>query len=163
MMFKRVPFEKILPVFLSVVLVLVVGGLSSMVTRPAVASWYVDLNKPFFTPPNWLFAPVWTLLYVLMGIAAGRVWLRGKHHQWGKTALYHYGAQLIFNGLWSLVFFGLHAPKLGMLVIIILLVLIERTIHWFKLVDRIAAYLLYPYLIWVTYASFLNGAIALNN
>lgn len=148
---------------LSVLLPLGIGGISSMVTRPAVTSWYVYLDKPFFTPPNWIFAPVWTLLYVLMGLAAARVWTTGKHHLWGKTALYHYGVQLLFNGLWSLVFFGLKAPKLGMFVIVILFILIERTIYWFKLVDRTAAYFLYPYLIWVTYAALLNGGIAFLN
>lgn len=98
-----------------------------------------------------------------MGIAAGRVWYFGKHHIWGKTALYHYAAQLIFNGLWSLVFFGLEAPGWGLLVIIILLVLIERTVYWFKLVDRPSAYLLYPYLAWVAFATLLNGAIVVMN
>ena len=144
-------------------LALSVGFLSSRVTRPAVADWYVGLNKPFFNPPNWVFGPVWSMLYLCMGIAAGRVWYFGKHHIWGKTALYHYAAQLIFNGLWSLVFFGLQAPGWGLLVIFILLVLIQRTLYWFKLVDRPAAYLLYPYLAWVAFASVLNGAIVFLN
>ena len=77
----------------------------------------------------------------------------------GKTALYHFGAQLIFNGLWSLVLFGLRSPLLGMIVIITLLILIERTIYWFRLVDKKAAFLLYPYLAWVSFATLLNGAI----
>jgi len=94
-----------------------------------------------------------------MGWAAGRVWFYGRRHLWGKTALYHFGAQLIFNGLWSLVFFGLRNPLLGLLVILILWVLIERTLYWFRLVDKKAAYMLYPYLAWVSFATVLNAAI----
>ena len=138
---------------------LAVGFLSSIVTQQAIPTWYAGLEKPFFSPPNWLFAPVWTLLYILMGWAAGSVWHYGKRHRWGKTALYHFGAQLIFNGLWSLVFFGLRNPLLGLLVIITLLILIERTIYWFRLVDKKAAYLLYPYFLWVSFATLLNGAV----
>lgn len=151
--------DRILPIVSFVLLCLGIGWLSSMVTRIAVVEWYPDLEKPFFSPPNQLFAPVWLVLYVLMGWAAGRVWFYGKHHRWGKTALYHFGAQLIFNGLWSLVFFGLHSPLLGLIVIAILWILIERCIFWFRLVDRRSAYLLYPYLIWVSFATLLNAAI----
>jgi len=151
--------DRILPIVSFVLLCLGIGWLSSMVTRIAVVEWYADLEKPFFSPPNQLFAPVWLVLYVLMGWAAGRVWFYGKHHRWGKTALYHFGAQLIFNGLWSLVFFGLHSPLLGLIVIAILWILIERCIFWFRLVDRKSAYLLYPYLIWVSFATLLNAAI----
>jgi len=152
-----------LPYFIAVsigaFIALAVGFLSSLVTRQAISDWYVGLEKPFFSPPNWLFAPVWTLLYILMGWAVGSVWYFGRRHRWGKTALYHFGAQLIFNGLWSLVFFGLRSPLLGMLVIITLWILIERTIYWFRLVDRKAAFLLYPYFAWVSFAALLNGAI----
>ena len=151
--------DRILPIVSFFLLCLGIGWLSSMVTRIAVVEWYADLEKPFFSPPNQLFAPVWLVLYVLMGWAAGRVWFYGKHHRWGKTALYHFGAQLIFNGLWSLVFFGLHSPLLGLIVIAILWILIERCIFWFRLVDHKSAYLLYPYLIWVSFATLLNAAI----
>ena len=151
--------DRILLIVSFVLLCLGIGWLSSMVTRIAVVEWYADLEKPFFSPPNQLFAPVWLVLYVLMGWAAGRVWFYGKHHRWGKTALYHFGAQLIFNGLWSLVFFGLHSPLLGLIVIAILWILIERCIFWFRLVDHKSAYLLYPYLIWVSFATLLNAAI----
>ena len=144
---------------LGIVLSLSVGFLSGQVTQSAIPTWYAGLAKPFFSPPNWVFAPVWTLLYTLMGWAAGRVWFYGRRHLWGKTALYHFGAQLIFNGLWSLVFFGLRNPLLGLLVILILWVLIERTLYWFRLVDKKAAYMLYPYLAWVSFATVLNAAI----
>lgn len=156
---KKRKLSYFIAVSIGVFIALAVGFLSSLVTRQAISDWYVGLEKPFFSPPNWLFAPVWTLLYILMGWAVGSVWYFGRRHRWGKTALYHFGAQLIFNGLWSLVFFGLRSPLLGMLVIITLWILIERTIYWFRLVDRKAAFLLYPYFAWVSFAALLNGAI----
>ena len=85
----------ILAIISGIVLSVAVGFLSSKVTQPVIVSWYAGLTKPFFSPPNCLFAPVWTLLYVLMGWASGRVWYFGRRHLWGKTALYHFGAQLI--------------------------------------------------------------------
>lgn len=156
---KKITASYFISILGGVTLSLAVGFLSSIVTQQAIPNWYAALVKPFFSPPNWLFAPVWTLLYILMGWAVGSVWHYGKRHRWGKTALYHFGAQLIFNGLWSLVFFGLKNPLLGLLVIITLLILIERTIYWFRLVDKKAAYLLYPYFLWVCFATLLNGSI----
>jgi benzodiazapine receptor len=94
-----------------------------------------------------------------MGWAVGRVWVLGKHHRWGKTALYHFGVQLIFNGLWSIVFFGMQNPALALVVILILGVLIERTIKWFRLIDRLASRFLYPYFAWVCFATVLNVSI----
>lgn len=151
----QLPVASLIGIFLS----LSVGFLSSIVTQAAIPTWYAGLNKPLFSPPNWLFAPVWTLLYTLMGIAVARVWFYGRRHRWGKTALYHFGAQLIFNGLWSLVFFGLRNPLMGLFVILILWILIQRSIFWFRLVDRKASFMLYPYLMWVSFATLLNGAI----
>ena len=156
---KRQRSQLIIASALGIILCLGVGFLSSRVTMEAIPTWYLGLNKPFFSPPNWLFAPVWTVLYILMGLSVGRVWFYGRRHLWGKTALYHFGAQLIFNGLWSLVFFGLKNPLLGILVIIILWILIERTIYWFRTVDRKSAFMLYPYIAWVSFASVLNTAI----
>ena len=141
---RRQKSQLILAIILGIILSVAVGFLSSKVTQSVIASWYAGLTKPFFSPPNWLFAPVWTLLYVLMGWASGRVWYFGRRHLCGKTALYHFGAQLIFNGLWSLVFFGLKNPLVGLLVIIVLLILIERTIKWFRIVDKLSSYMLYP-------------------
>lgn len=147
----------------AVVLCLGVGFLTGQATQLSVKTWYTTLEKPFFTPPNWLFAPVWTLLYVMMGVAAGRIWHRGLQNKKVKTALYFFGLQLLFNGLWSMVFFGLRNPILGMLVIVILLFLILKTVQNFRRVDRLAALLLYPYLLWVGYASLLNGRIVVLN
>jgi len=148
---------------LSISLAFAVGGLAGQVTQEAIPQWYAQLNKPFFNPPNIIFGPVWTLLYFLMGWAAARVFLKGRHHKWGKTALYHYGAQLVLNGLWSLVFFGLQQPIAGFVLIVILLFLIERSIHWFRLVDKTSSYMLYPYLAWVSFAGLLNLSIVILN
>ena len=109
---KKITASYFISILGGVTLSLAVGFLSSIVTQQAIPNWYAALVKPFFSPPNWLFAPVWTLLYILMGWAVGSVWHYGKRHRWGKTALYHFGAQLIFNGLWSLVFFGFLSLKM---------------------------------------------------
>jgi len=148
--------KKLVYVFISVVICLVIGYLSSIVTQSSVNDWYTTLNKPSFNPPNWLFAPVWTVLYVLMGISAGWVWAKGFHHKWVKTGLYHFGFQLLLNALWSIVFFGLKNPFLAFLVIITLVIMLILTIRWFKVVSKFAAILLIPYLAWVCFATLLN-------
>ena len=144
---------------IAVMVCLLIGFLSGFATQSSVDTWYADLNKPGFNPPNWIFAPVWTILYTMMGIAAGLVWARGFYHIWVKTALYHFGFQLLLNGLWSIVFFGFRQPFAGLLVILALLLAIIFTIKWFKVVSAIAAYLLVPYLLWVCFATFLNYKI----
>ena len=121
----------LLKIIISIVICLAVGFLASIATQTGVDGWYETIQKPSFTPPNAVFAPVWTVLYVLMGIAAGIVWSRGLHHIWVKTALYHFVFQLLFNALWSLVFFNLEQPLWALLVIITLLILILLTIKWF--------------------------------
>ncbi len=146
-------------ILIAVAVCLVIGFLSASATASSVNTWYATLNKPSFNPPDWIFAPVWTVLYILMGIAAGMVWSRGFYHKWVKTALYHFGFQLLLNGLWSIVFFGLREPGMALMVILSLVVMILLTIKWFKIVDRKAAYLLYPYLAWVCFATILNFSI----
>lgn len=138
---------------------LVIGFLSSMATQSSVNTWYVTLNKPCFNPPNWLFAPVWTVLYILMGISAGWVWSKGVYHKWVQTALYHFGFQLLLNALWSIAFFGLRNPFLGLLIILALIVMLSLTIRWFYVVSKVAALLLVPYLLWVCFAAALNFKI----
>ncbi len=151
--------KRILYITISVAVCLLIGFLSSIATQSSVNDWYVTLNKPGFTPPNALFAPVWTVLYILMGISAGIVWSKGYHHIWVKTALYHFVFQLLFNALWSIVFFGLKNPLLGFVVILILLTLVMLTIRWFRVISKPAALLLVPYLLWVAFASALNYKI----
>ncbi|MEQ8218071.1 MAG: TspO/MBR family protein [Arenibacter sp.] len=144
---------------ISVTVCLTIGFLSSFATQSSVNDWYLELNKPSFNPPNWIFAPVWTVLYIMMGVAAGIVWAKGFYHIWVKTALYHFGIQLLFNALWSIIFFGFKNPFAALLVILALLVLIIFTIKWFKVVSNTAALLLIPYLLWVCFATALNYKI----
>ncbi len=144
---------------LSIAICIAIGFISGMATQSSVETWYAALNKPSFNPPNWLFGPVWTVLYILMGWAAGLVWSRGLHHKWVKTALYHFGLQLLLNGSWSIVFFGLREPFWAFWVLIALLVMIALTIKWFRIVSKTAALLMIPYLAWVLFAGVLNLAI----
>ena len=153
----------ILGISIAMLLSLSIGGLSGYATREAIPLWYSGLNKPFFTPPNAVFGPVWSLLYAMMGIAAGWVWSFGSHHRWVKTALYHFSAQLMVNALWSIVFFGWKSPEIALAVIAVLLVLIYRTIYWFSIIHKPTAYLLYPYFAWVSFASVLNLSIVYLN
>nr|WP_297787085.1 TspO/MBR family protein [uncultured Allomuricauda sp.] len=151
--------KRIVYITISVLVCLAIGFLSSIATQSSVNDWYVTLNKPSFTPPNYLFAPVWTALYIMMGIAAGIVWSKGYHHIWVKTALYHFVFQLLLNALWSIVFFGLKNPLGGMIVILALLTMIILTIKWFKVISKPAALLMIPYVLWVAFASALNYKI----
>ena len=151
--------KRIIYITLSVLVCLAIGFLSSIATQSSVNDWYVTLNKPSFTPPNYLFAPVWTALYIMMGVAAGIVWSKGYHHIWVKTALYHFVFQLLLNALWSIVFFGLKNPLGGMVVILALLTMIILTIKWFGVISKPAALLMVPYVLWVAFASALNYKI----
>jgi len=151
--------KKLTYIAISVTICLIIGFLSAFATQSSVNDWYLSLNKPSFNPPNWIFGPVWMVLYVLMGIAAGIVWAKGFYHIWVKTALYNFGFQLLFNALWSVVFFGFKNPFWALLVILFLLALILLTIKWFNVVSRTAAYLLIPYFLWVCYATILNYKI----
>ncbi len=146
-----------------ITLCLGVGLMASIATQMSVNTWYQILEKPFFTPPSWLFGPVWSLLYILMGIALGRVIFFITHDKLDKIGLYYFGGQLLLNGLWSLIFFGLRNPILGLLVIVILLFLILRTIKWFRAIDKLSAQILYPYFIWVIFATLLNAGIVFLN
>ena len=151
--------KKITHIVIALAICMLMGFLSGYATQSSVNDWYISLNKPSFNPPNWIFAPVWTILYIMMGVAAGIVWAKGFHHIWVKTALYHFGFQLLFNALWSIVFFGFQNPFWALIVILILLVSILFTIKWFKVVSNTAAYLLIPYFLWVCFATLLNYKI----
>lgn len=151
--------KRYLNISIAVVICLLVGFMSSLAVMDAVQGWYTTLAKPFFTPPDAVFSPVWIILYIMMGVSVGIVWNRGFHHIWVKTALYHFLFQLLLNALWSIVFFGLHSTLGGLLVILTLFILLLFTYKWFKVVDKIAAYLLIPYILWVAYATVLNIGI----
>lgn len=151
--------KKLIQIFVAVGICLLAGAIGSMATQTSVNTWYTTLSKPVFNPPNWLFAPVWTLLFVLMGISAGIVWNKGVYHKWVKTALYHFGFQLLLNVAWSLVFFGLKEVFGALLIVLGLFVVLLFTYKWFKVVSIKAAYLLVPYILWVAFASVLNFSI----
>lgn len=138
---------------------LFIGFMASTATQTSIGDWYPSLQKPWFNPPNWIFGPVWMILYVLMGISAGIVWSKGFYHKWVQVALYHFGFQLLLNGAWSLLFFGLKEPFWALLDIIALFILLLLTIKWFKLISSTAAYLLVPYAVWVLFAMALNFEI----
>ncbi len=155
--------KKLTYIVVTVSACLIIGFLASFATQSSVNDWFISLNKPSFNPPNWIFAPVWAILYVMMGIAAGLVWAKGFHHLWVKTALYHFGFQLLLNAFWSIIFFGLKKPFWGLLVIIALLILLALTIKWFKVVNKTAALLLIPYFLWICFATVLNYKIWVMN
>jgi tryptophan-rich sensory protein len=139
------------------------GGIGSYFTAPAISGWYANLKKPFLTPPDWVFAPVWITLYVLMGIAAYLVW---REHRYGKPrqkALLLFGIQLVLNALWSFLFFGLRSPLAGLLGIAALAVCILLTIRLFLRISFPAGLILVPYLLWTGYAAGLNFSIYLLN
>ncbi len=140
----------------SLFLCLGAGWTGSFFTRDAVINWYPELLKPAFNPPAWVFAPVWTVLYFLMGIALFLVWKKGFSTFGVSTAITVFLIQLVFNVAWSVVFFGLHSILGGLGVIAFLWLLIVLTIYVFAPVSVMAAWLLVPYLIWVSFASFLN-------
>ncbi len=159
----KTKFQKRFAIILSIIICLAVGGIAGSITQSAIPGWYSELEKPFFTPPNWIFGPVWTLLYVLMGWSAGWIWSFGIHHKWVKTALFYFGTQLVLNGMWSLIFFGLKKIVGGLIIILTLLILVLLTIKWFRIVNKKAAFLLYPYICWLLYATALNMGIYVLN
>jgi benzodiazapine receptor len=128
-------------------------------TDDSINNWYANLNKPPFTPPNWLFGPVWTTLYILMGISAFLVWRKGLDNKAVRKALIWFVVQLILNALWSLLFFGLQSPLLGLIDIFLLVFAIILTLICFEEISGWATLLLVPYLAWVTFAVLLNLAI----
>jgi tryptophan-rich sensory protein len=147
----------------SIALCFFVAFSGSMVTTPAITSWYAGLEKPFFNPPNWIFGPVWTVLYLLMGISFYRVWNNVDSWKKEKKAITAFFVQLFLNFLWSLVFFGFEQPVGAFFVILLLWLAIFYTIKSFMQIDKTAAYLLIPYLLWVSFASVLNIFIAALN
>lgn len=152
--------NKITRILTVVVTCLAIGYFSGMVTRSSIATWYPTLIKPSFNPPNWIFAPVWSMLYVMMGVAAGLVWNRiESEKEVVKKALVVFAIQLALNALWSFLFFGLKNPMLAGLEIIILWLMIYETYLQFAKINKIAGYLLLPYLAWVSFATVLNASI----
>lgn len=153
---------KILKLVASIVVSFAAGAIGSLATVSNIPTWYAGLDKPWFNPPNWVFGPVWSTLYLLMGIALYLVWT--AESTTSKTKAYVlFGTQLVLNTLWSVVFFGLHQPWLAGVVIAALLVTIVMTMHEFRRFSKVAMWLLAPYVAWVLFASVLNISVALLN
>lgn len=152
--------NKYLKIIICVAICLTVGYLSSIVTQSSIETWYPTIEKPSFNPPNWVFAPVWTLLFILMGIAAGLVWDKiTTDKELVKKGLLFFGVQLALNALWSYLFFGLNNILLASIEIVLLLLIIYETYLIFKKIDKKASYLLIPYMLWVGFATILTITI----
>jgi tryptophan-rich sensory protein len=134
---------------------LLTGGIGGAATGPAIATWYAGLEKPAWNPPNWVFGPVWTTLYVLMGSAAWLAWRAGAP----PSALVLFGVQLVLNALWSVLFFGMRRPDLAFGEILVLFVAIVACAASFGTASKLAAWLMVPYGAWVAFGSVLNWTI----
>ncbi len=144
---------------ISILIPLLVGTTAGLFTSSGVNGWYAAANKPWFNPPNWIFAPVWTTLYVLMGIALFLVWRSDAAAGIKKTAITLFAVQLVLNFFWSLIFFKLQQPGWAFAEIILMWLMILITILWFGKISATAAWLLVPYICWVSFASVLNYSI----
>jgi translocator protein len=152
--------NKTVKIAIALIVCLLVGYSASVVTRPSVESWYPTLIKPIFNPPNWIFMPMWTLLYILMAVAAGLVWDKIKEqNEEVKKALAFFLIQLTLNAIWSYLFFGLKNPMLALIEIALLWLMIYETYLKFIKINKTAGYLLIPYLAWVAFAAILNASI----
>ena len=146
----------------AIVLCQLAGIVGSVFTFASITSWYSSLNKPWFVPPNWVFGPAWITLYTLMGIALYLVWQKGVNEK-TKLPLTIFGFQLILNAIWSILFFGMQMPMIAFVEIVILWITIALTIYKFYPVSKKAAYLLIPYICWVSFAALLNYSIWILN
>ena len=149
--------------FIAVIGCELVGLLSTPFTISSIPSWYAYLNKPPFSPPNWIFGPVWIMLYFLMGVSAFLIWEKGLKNKKVKRAQNYFFIQLFFNFFWSVLFFGLHFPILGLIDIVALLISILFTSRAFFAISKLASSLLLPYLLWVSFATILNIFIVILN
>jgi benzodiazapine receptor len=152
--------NKITKIAIAVIICLAVGYSSSTFTKEGVETWYPTILKPNFNPPNWVFMPVWTLLFILIGVAAGIVWDKiNEQNEEVKKALGFFLIQLILNAVWSYLFFGLKNPTLALIEIALLWLMIYETYLKFDKINKIAGYLLIPYMAWVSFAGILNASI----
>lgn len=150
--------NKTIKIIIAVVVSEIAGIVGSIFTTPSIGTWYANLIRPQLSPPNWVFGPVWTTLFLLMGLAAGFVWIKK-----GYRALALFGVQLVLNVIWSVIFFGLHSPAGAFIEIIFLWLAILATIIAFAKVSKLAAWLMVPYILWVSFASYLNFMIWMLN
>jgi benzodiazapine receptor len=159
----RITLRSVALAAVCILIPLVLGAVIGVLTMSGVTDWYRTLNKPWFTPPDYVFGPVWTVLYILMGISLYLVIRQGWENKPVKNGSILFGAQLGVNLLWSLLFFGLHSPVAGLVCIVVLLALILATIFTFYQLSKPAAVLLVPYLAWVCIATALNAGVVLLN
>ena len=159
---ENVNVNEIPKLVISIILCQLAGFLGSLFTIPAIPTWYKTLDKPFFTPPNWIFSPVWISLFLLMGISLFMVWRKQGQPRF-KVALIFFLVQLIFNILWSAAFFGLRSPLLGLIDIVLLWGAILLTIQHFLRISKTAGLLLLPYIVWVSFAVVLNFSLWILN
>lgn len=155
--------KEILRLIFSIAIVFIAGRIGTVFTMSQIPNWYAFLIKPSWAPPNWLFGPIWTVIYVLMGVALFLVWREGVNREDVRIALVVFAAQLILNVLWSVIFFGFHSLLGGLLTVIILWITILANIIVFYRVSKPAGLLLVPYIVWVSIASYLNYSVYLLN
>ncbi len=148
--------SKFLKLVFSIAICQVIGIISGVATRESVTTWYQELTKPSFNPPNYIFAPVWIILYTLMGISLFLIWKDGLDKNNSKFAFYFFIFHLVINGLWSFVFFKWQSLMFSFFVITILWIIIIIIIYLFYKLNKLSSILLIPYLLWVSYASILN-------
>jgi len=148
-----------LKICVSTFVCLLFGFLSTLAIQSSLHDWLAIINKPVYLIPDWLYSSLWMVNFGLMGIAAGVVWSRGLHHIWVKTALYHFGFQILLTASWFLIFFELKLPLTAFLMTAALFLLLLFTMKWFKVVKPISAYLLIPYTIWIAYTAVVNFEI----
>jgi tryptophan-rich sensory protein len=165
--YQKRTIHKQIPVFWKFVIAIVLcegtGLLSGLFSSAGMSGWYETLSKPVWNPPSFIFAPVWTVLYLMMGIALALVWQAHTEIIKEKTALYLFGVQLFFNFWWSIIFFRFHTPGWAFIEMILLIVCILSTILEFIRINKTAAWLLVPYFAWVCFAAILNATIWLMN
>jgi translocator protein len=147
----------------SIIIVFIAGAIGTVATLSQITTWYATLAKPVWAPPNWLFGPVWTTLYVLIGIALFLVWREGTDRRDVRAALGIFTVQLVLNILWSVVFFSYHSLLGGFIVILILWIAILANIIAFYVISKPAGLILIPYIVWVSIASYLNYAVYILN
>jgi translocator protein len=147
----------------SVVICELAGVIGGLFTRSSIPTWYATLQKPSFNPPGWIFGPVWTILYLLMGISLYLVWQSAADPRLKSLALIAFGVQLLLNALWSVIFFGLRAPAFALADLGLLWASILVTILLFWRISPVAGGILIPYIVWVSFAAILNAAIVVLN
>ena len=163
MMLQIVGMPFWIKILVSIIAIEVLGGLGAAITSSQITEWYVVLQKPPGTPPNWVFGPVWVSLYALIGLSFAIIWHRAESGATKRSAMLWFGFQLLLNIVWTPVFFGAHWMLLALVVIVALWGAIVVTISHFRRLQAPAAILLVPYLLWVSYATYLNAGYWLLN